>query len=158
MEKLVMILAVLFIGTAVAQGAYESWDASVTIEGGEQYAVPFDYISSGDMITGAFQTVDGKKINFYISKERAGNEAPLVRQYIIEGYEFNVTIPYMKNTETNENESFHGKYLVIFDNTRSTEPVTVNYRMAVIPVEQIAQPERGGLLGGITNTIKRLLG
>jgi len=63
-----------------------------------------------------------------------------------------------ENTETNENESFHGKYLIIFDNTRSTEPVTVNYRMAVIPVEQIAQPERGGLLGGITGTIKRILG
>jgi hypothetical protein len=158
MEKLAMIIAVLFIGTAVAQGAYESWDASITIEGGKQYTVPFDYISSGDIITGAFQTADGKKINFYISKERAGNEPPLVRQYIIEGYEFNVTIPYMKNPETNENESFHGKYLIIFDNTRSTEPVTVNYRMGIIPVEQVTQPESGGALSGITNAIKRLLG
>jgi len=61
MNKLAMILVVLFIGTAVAQGAYESWDASITIEGGKQYTVPFDYISSGDMITGAFQTADGKK-------------------------------------------------------------------------------------------------
>jgi hypothetical protein len=152
MKQLLVLL--LLISLAVAQdaaapelqSAVEQWDNSIVIPVGKESTVALDYISSGDRIAGAFKTANGEKINFFIIRERAGLEPPLARQYYVNEYEFNVTVPFATDSETNESISETTTYLLVFNNEAGSNDVTVYYR---VKIEKPEEQERGSILDRI---------
>lgn len=160
MKKAILMALFLFLSVVIAQeGVQEEesqpkpvqtvWDGNIVVQVGREYSMPFDYISSGDRIEGAFETGRGEKVNFYIIRERAGNEPPLDRKYMVNSYEFNVTVPYEIN-EADERESTVAKYFLTFDNTHGINDVTIYYRINIVPAgEAEAGQEGDGLLDRI---------
>jgi len=155
MKQLLVLL--LLISLAVAQdaaapepqSAVEQWDNSIVIPAGKESTIALDYVSSGDRIVGAFKTANGEKINFFIIKERAGLEPPLDRQYYINEYEFNATVPFAKDRETDEDIPETTTYLLVFNNEAGSSDVTVQYR---VKIEKPEEQESGGFLDRFRRT------
>jgi hypothetical protein len=152
MKQLLVLL--LLISLAMAQDVVvqeqQVWDNSVVVLAGKEATVALDYISSGDRIVGAFKTDGGEKINFFITKERARLEQPLDRQYYVNEYQFNATVPLVKDPETGENTPETTTYLLVFDNKAGSSDVTVHYRVKIEKSGE--QNSSGGLFGRLRRT------
>ena len=141
MNKFVIIFAVFATLILVQAQVPEEetdplpWDGELKVSAGEEFSIKFEFIESGDTFMGAFQTQNGEKINFFIIRERAGNEAPLAREYMVDVYEFNATVPYIINPMTEEEEKTIATYMVIFDNKQNSQDAIVNYRMKIVKEE-----------------------
>ena len=108
------------------------WDGEMTVSAGEEFSMRFEFIESGDTFTGAFQTQNGEKINFFIHREKAVNEAPLAREYMVNECEFNATVPYIIDPITEEEEKTVATYLVVFDNKQNNKDIVVSYRLKIV--------------------------
>ena len=138
MNKFVVIFAVFAIFALVQAQVPEeevappSWDGTMTVSAGKESSLRFEYIESGDTFMGAFQTQGGEKINFFILREKAVNEPPLEREYMVNEYEFNATVPYIIDPITEKEGKTVATYLVVFDNKQNDKDIIVNYRLKIV--------------------------